>query len=153
MTAKRSRINRAVVKAATPEDYIIWDTELKGFMLRVTPGPKAQDSSERVPTRTFYFNYRINGRERRYKIGRTPPWNATDAREEAERIAARVDLGEDPQAGKEELRAGPTMNDLWDLLVFEHFPGLNENTQNDYKLLWKDHIEPALGEHKVARVL
>lgn len=63
---------------------------LRGFGVRVTG----------AGTKSFVFQYRLGGREsrtRRYTIGRHgSPWNAADARAEAERLAQMVARKEDP---------------------------------------------------------
>src|SRR5260221_4947499 len=98
------RINDAVVKTTQPESVqrLVWDSDLKGFGLRVTPGGSA----------SFIFNYRTKGGgiSRRLTIGAAGNWEATDgawrfrpgawvaaaARNRAKAVRTLVDAGGDP---------------------------------------------------------
>lgn len=68
----------------------LWDTELKGFGLRMNAGGGA----------SYVVQYRMGGREsrtRRYTIGgHGSPWTPFTAREEAARLLRLVDQGIDP---------------------------------------------------------
>jgi hypothetical protein len=44
----------------------------------------------------LHLNYHVHGRERRYTIGQMGAWTAETARQEAQRLRALVDGGEDP---------------------------------------------------------
>ena len=50
---------------------IHWDTEVKGFGLRLTPGG----------SKSFVVDYRAEGRQRRMTIGAYPDWTVAAARE------------------------------------------------------------------------
>jgi integrase len=71
-------------------DVFLWDDELRGFGLKVTPAGK----------RSYVYQYRIGGRgskTRRWTIGsHGSPWTPTTARDEAERLALLVGQGLDP---------------------------------------------------------
>src|SRR5271167_878440 len=82
--AKRVKIPKAGYK-------IHYDDGLFGFGLRVTTNG----------AKSFVLNYRVHGRERRYTIGQMGAWTAETARNEAQRLRALVDRGEDPFALKE----------------------------------------------------
>jgi hypothetical protein len=77
-------------------DAFLWDTDLKGFGLKMT----------RKGARTYIYQYRMHGRgshTRRYTIGaHGSPWTPSSARDEARRIAMLVDQGVDPGAKKKE---------------------------------------------------
>ena len=79
----------ATLPAAT-RDTFLWDDELRGFGLKVTP----------AGSKSFVFQYRMGGREaktRRWTIGAYgSPWTPSTARSEAERIAKLVGQGIDP---------------------------------------------------------
>lgn len=78
--------------AATDADLFVWDTEVKGFGLKVT----------RTAVKTYLLQYRMGGRgnpTRRYTIGKHgSPWTPDAARAEAKRLLGLVEKGEDPQA-------------------------------------------------------
>lgn len=75
---------------AKGREAFIWDEELHGFGVRIT----------RNGTKSYVYQYRLGGREartRRYTIGRHgSPWQARDARAEAERLAQMVARKVDP---------------------------------------------------------
>ena len=97
---------------------IHYDDGLSGFGLRVTSNG----------AKSFVLNYRVHGRERRYTIGQMGAWTAETARQEAQRLRALVDRGEDPfvleearsqQAIEEEARQR-TMKDLSNYYLSNH---------------------------------
>lgn len=90
--------------AAGARDYFLWDEELRGFGLKVTPAGK----------RSYVFQYRMGGREtktKRWTIGgHGSPWTATTARTEAERLAKLVGQGIDPvEADRQRKRDATTL--------------------------------------------
>jgi integrase len=97
---------------------IHYDSGTHGFGLRVTSNG----------AKSFVLNYRVHGRERRYTIGQMGAWTAETARQEAQRLRALVDRGEDPfvleearnrQAIEEEARQR-TMKDLSNYYLSNH---------------------------------
>ena len=67
----------------------LWDEEVKGFGLKVTP----------TGARSYVYQYRMGGREakvRRFTIGQHGQWTPDGARKEAKRLAQLVDQGQDP---------------------------------------------------------
>ena len=84
--------------------YVVWDSGLSGFGLRVTPSGK----------RTYVLKYRTkDGRQRWYTIGRHgSPWTPELARKEAQRLLGTIAAGEDPVATKLENRATMTVGML-----------------------------------------
>jgi integrase len=79
------------------EDFA-WDTELEGFGLRLR---RKRDGRVR---RTWAAQYRANGRTRRITLGSAEKVTVAKARDGARKILARVALGHDPQAEKQEKR-------------------------------------------------
>lgn len=78
--------------AATSSDLLVWDTETKGFGLKVTTSG----------VKTYLLQYRMGGRgtpTRRRTIGKHgSPWTPDMARDEAKRLLRLIANGEDPQA-------------------------------------------------------
>jgi integrase len=109
----------------------LWDTRVTGFGVRIFA------TTDRDPkgTRTFFLNYRIDGIERRYTIGRFPTWSVSAARDEAEDLRKLVDQGRDPTREKRERREAPTIQDLVDRYIAEHLPTKTggKNRINDEK--------------------
>ncbi len=93
-----SKITKRSVDATLPSqrDVYLWDDELRGFGLKVTPSGN----------KTYLFQYRIGGRAgrtRRYTIGKHgSPWLPAGARIEAEKLALKVKQGIDPFAEQAE---------------------------------------------------
>jgi integrase len=124
----------------------LWDADprAKGFGVRIHAGG----------AKSFFLNYRINGRERRYTIGAYPMWSVDAAREEAKELRKRVDRGHDPAGEKRERRDAPTIEDLIDRYVEEHLPtktAADDRKEDEKKMLAE--IGKHLGKHtKVADV-
>lgn len=103
-----------------------WDTEIKGFMLQVTP----------KGTMTFYYRYSINGKKKTFKIGNYPDISATQARSIAKAKAGEVAKGIDiQQVKKEEKRQAQIEKKLT-------LGGFMDNVYRDYLL-----TELKSGEH------
>lgn len=104
------RITKRTVDTARPavgRTLYMFDRDLKGFGLKVTP----------QGVRTYFVQFRTGkGRrapKRRYFIGRHgSPWTPDMAREEADRILSRVQLGDNPHAEREADRGALTVADL-----------------------------------------
>ncbi|MCW8840633.1 MAG: Arm DNA-binding domain-containing protein, partial [Gammaproteobacteria bacterium] len=123
--AAKVKLGKTTVEKLQPGDgvqVIYWDKELTGFGVRVSPGLIAKDKDGqpltdkggqpiRNPTRTFFYQGRLNGRVRKYTIGRLGRITAEAARKEARRIASRLELGHDP-APKKEKTASKSFGDL-----------------------------------------
>src|SRR3546814_2306308 len=77
-----------------PKDAFLWDDELHGFGLKVTPSG----------AKSFIFQYRLGGRgakTRRWTIGKLgSPWTPASARDEADRLSKLVSQGIDPVEDK-----------------------------------------------------
>ncbi len=80
------------VKTAPVGSY--WDDRIKGlgFGLRVQP----------TGTRSFFFEFRDDGRQRRMKLGTWPLLSPAEAFEEAKRLRRRVGRGEPVLPAKDE---------------------------------------------------
>lgn len=104
------RLTKRVVDALKPSDKPIWDTNPKGFGVRVSP----------KGAKTYVVTYRPKpgGRgapKRWYTIGmHGSPWTVESARTEARRILGLVADGKDPQADRmeERRREGKTVAEL-----------------------------------------
>src|SRR5260370_36942984 len=85
------------IGAPTTGAVTAWDTEVTGF------GVRAYASG----VKSFFLNYRLNGREKRHTIGTFPTWSVAAARERAKALRKQVDGGGDPAGGPGEAREGP----------------------------------------------
>lgn len=135
------RLTDQIVRKALPPlrgQAVLWDDDLKGFGLRVTPrGAKA-----------FVLDYRAHGRQRRITIGSFPDWSVAAAREEAKKLKREVDIGNDPMAERHEDRAAFTMNELWEKYQQEHLAQKSPRSQADERSMWEQIILPRFGTEK-----
>src|SRR5215472_3076644 len=98
--------------------------------------------------KSFFVDYRLNGRQRRYTIGPFPRWSAEAAREEAKKLRRRIDRGEDPAGDKRARRTAPTIQDLIDRYVADHIPKkslVGSRLRDEHKMLAE--IGAKLGKH------
>lgn len=83
--------------------HVLWDSELRGFGLRVFPSGR----------KTFIFKYRVRHRTRMATLGDYGPLTVDQARDEALRIKAKVEVENvDPLDERERLRGRATFGDL-----------------------------------------
>jgi integrase len=95
-------------------DGSYWDNDPKasGFGIRPYPGGG----------KSWFLDYRIDGRQRRITIGPFPRWSADAARERAKELRKLIDRGHDPAGDKRARREAPTVQDLIDRYVADHLP-------------------------------
>jgi integrase len=139
------RLTNKFVAALTAEE-MWWDDDPKatGFGVRSYPGGG----------KSFFIDYRLHGRQRRYTIGPFPRWSAEAAREEAKKLRKEIDRGVDPAGDKRARRTAPTVQDLVERYIADHLPkkalvGARLNDEN--RMLAE--IADKLGKHtKVAEI-
>jgi len=102
------KLTKTSVEAEKPTDRerFVWDSELKGFGLKVFP----------TGAKSFVLQYRsAEGRTRRYTIGKLSDSLTTDqARKVAKGLLADVTRGGDPQGAAKARRDAWTVNQLLD---------------------------------------
>ena len=86
-------------------DDFVWDEEFGGFGIRLRRGRDGRVG------RTFIYQYDLGSRTRRMSLGDTAVISLTTARRAAGELQARVRLGTDPAAEREDkwVQAGETM--------------------------------------------
>lgn len=142
---------RAVDALAAPEsgDTVLWDTEVKGFGVRVRASG----------AKTYVLHYRAgSGRSaplRKFTIGKHgSPWTPDTARKEAERLLGLVRNGADPAADKMSHKGAPIVSDLSDRFLHEHADAKRKPaTAKQYRRLLDQFILPAIGKKKVVDVI
>jgi integrase len=135
-------------KAPAKGALSIWDSEVKGFGLRVFAPTRRNPEG----ARSFFVNYRSAGIERRLTIGDFPVWSALAARNEAKSLHKRIDSGEDPARERREAREAPTVADLAERYRREHLPRKAPSSRKaDWAMIERE-ILPVLGERKVAGI-
>src|SRR3712207_6536038 len=104
----RLKLTKRAIDAIPPssKDQLAWDTETKGFGLKVTP----------KGAKVFVLQTRQgDGRSRRFTIGPYgSPWTVEEARKEAIRILGLLMQGIDPSAAREKQSKDVTVGQLID---------------------------------------
>lgn len=142
------RIGKRLVEAAKAEAaiYRIWDTDLKGFGLRVSP----------AGLKTYFVWYRAGeGRaaaRREYTIARHGEMTPEEARTEAGKVLGRVRLGEDPQAKRHRARDEMNVAALCDLYLAEGVATKKPATLVSDRSRIRSHIKPLLGKRPASAV-
>jgi hypothetical protein len=140
------RLTDAMVRKALPPmrgQTMVWDGEVKGFALRVTPGG----------AKAFVLDYRAEGRQRRITLGQYPDWSVQAARKTAKELKREVDHGRDPMGERHAERIAPTMQELWRRYELEHLPRKAFRSQADERIMWGKIILPRFGKMKVAAII
>jgi hypothetical protein len=157
--SERAKITKRKVDAIAPRerDLFIWDTETKGFGLKITP----------AGSRVYLFQYRMP--EYKNPIRRTigkhgDPWTADKARAEAEKLRGDVKRGIDPKAQGEEAlkksKANITVAELCDDYVgavpFIILPRKGRPKKASSLAIDKSnierHIKPLLGRKRIGNL-
>lgn len=144
------KITKKAVDAAIPNgrDYVIWDSELPGFGLRVFASGK----------RSYVLQYRSLGRSRRYTIGLHGVWTPETARLEAKAQLGRIARGDNPAEEKQLDHRALTVKQLCELYRNDLEAGLilgkggrPKKASTIYTDLGriKRHIVPLLGNRRV----
>lgn len=129
----------------TPErDYLVWDSELRGFGLRVWPSGK----------QTYILQYRnAQNRSRRMTIGQHGPLTVDQARRKAIQLLSDVTEGSDPIEERHSHHSSPTIADLCDRYMTEHAePKKKPRSVKSDRQLWRTHVLPKLGKRKVGDI-
>ncbi len=136
------KLTKRLVDASKPGDAqkIVWDTEVKGFGLRVMPSG----------VKSYVLNYRTEGgNSRRYTIGKHgSPWTCEDARQKAVGVLRGLASGIDPLVAKTQAKVAIAVADLVEMYLVE---GLAEKP-NKKASSWatdtsnlRRHVIPLLG--------
>lgn len=145
-----TKITKRVVDAAEVADkrYTIFDSDVKGFGLRVFPSGQ----------KSYVFEYRAgeggrNSAKKRITIGKTSEFTPDEARRQADKLRSKVKVGEDPQGDKAKRRDAIIVKELGDQFLKEHVKAKRkQNTANSYDEILARHIIPRLGRMKAVDV-
>ncbi len=140
------KLTTKLVLSTTPtaKDIILRDTEIKGFLCKITPKGK----------RVYMLYYRTKDfRERKPVIGYQGAINCDQAREIAKLWQAEILQGGDPSKDKADRRTMATVTDLSKRYMKEHanLKKKPSSISNDERM-WKLHILPQIGSYKVSAV-
>ncbi len=142
----RAHLTKRTVDALRPgpADLFAWDTEPRGFGLKLTPAGK----------RVYLVQYRVGPRSRRYTIGpHGSPWTPQTARTEAARLLGERAQGHDPAARKRAWAHAPSLHEVAARFVAEHVRTKRRpRTAAEYERLLAGYILPELGARLVRDV-
>lgn len=146
------KILKRTVDALQPEadrDVFAWDTELRGFGVRVKPSG----------VKTFLIQYRNKeGRTRRLVLGQYGVLTPEAARDLARKKLTAVAEGEDPSADRHAIRAGMSVSEVCDWYLEQGDAGrilgrnrrpIKASTLHMDRSRIETHIKPLLGSHLV----
>lgn len=140
-----ARLTKRVIEnlPAKAERYVVWDSELKGFGVRISPQGR----------KTYLVRYRTIGRaDRLMVLAPHGVLTAEEAREHARRALAAAAMGEDPQGIKAERRAEMTVAELCELYMAEGTATKKSTTLQLDRIRIDRHINPRLGNRKVTDI-
>jgi integrase len=144
----RLRITKRTVDAAGPSsaDQFLWDSDLKGFGLKVTP----------AGNKVYILQYRKGGRgtpTKRVTIGRHGALTPEQARKEAARLSGAIANGADPAAVQAAEKIAPTIAALAERFLSEHVATKTKTrTAIEYRRLLESVVLPAIGKKRVRDV-
>lgn len=124
----------------------IWDTEVKGFFLRVYPSGQ----------KTFALKYRVDGQQKVYTIGKLgSPWTVEQARDRASALLYEAQTGADPQTRKKQLRHSHTVAELVAIYLKDgpkDKPNKRKRSWDNDTLHLNRHVIPLIGAKKAHAV-
>ena len=122
---------------------VYYDAEMRGLGLRVTAAGH----------RSWIFNYRFHGAERRMTVGDAAAYPVRLARERAGDLRRTLDAGEDPMAARDATRGAPSVAAFAARYLSEHAAGHHKpRTIAEEERLLKLHIIPMVGTMKLADI-
>ena len=127
-----------------PAPIVLWDTELPGFGLKITPTGR----------RVYFVYYRTSsGTQRRPTIGRHGKLTAHEARQLARKWLAQAIAGEDVSAARQHARSGPRVRDLASKYLLDYAARHKRPASVDAdRRNIENHLLPILGEKLVTEM-
>ena len=144
----KGRVTKRTVDAAKAResDSYVWDQELAGFGLKVTPAGR----------KVYLVQYRLGGRKgrtRRVTIGQHEELTPTAARAEAKRVLGEIAAGRDPAEDNDKTRAGKSLAVVLEQFMTQHVrPKLRARTAIEYQRIARLHILPRLGRRPIGEL-
>jgi integrase len=147
-TPRVVKIGKRTVDAAKAEAsaYRLWDSELKGFGLKVSPRG----------VKTYFVWYRVGegraAQRREFTLGRHGAMEPETARGEAMNALVAAREGKDPQAVRQKARGELNVSALCDQYLKEGVGTKKDSTLRADAARIKAHIKPILGRRPVSSV-
>lgn len=122
---------------------IYWDDKVTGLGIRITNNSAL----------SFILDYVVNGRRRRYTIGRYPALSTTAARDMATELKGKVIRGEDPLEDRRAACDAPTLKEFSSEFLKAKESSLRQSTLFSYKERYLGkHILPKFGNHRISSI-
>ena len=143
-----ANVTKRAVDAAKPRkaDSYLWDKELHGFGLKVTP----------AGSKVYLVQYQLGGRKgrtRRVTIGRHGEITPTFARAEAKRLLGEIAAGRDPATERDKAKVGKSLAVVLDQFMAEHVRSkLKARTATEYQRTARLHILPRLARRPIGEL-
>jgi hypothetical protein len=132
--------------ASGNRDAYLWDPELKGFGVKVTPRGR----------KVYLVQYRIGGRAgrtRRITLGVHGAITADQARSQAQAVLRQLARGEDPAAAKDQRKREKNVGALLDQFLSEHADArLKPRSAAEYRRLVERLVPPGFLRQTVSEV-
>lgn len=138
------KITKRIVDDFQPDpagERFLWDTELKGFGVRMMPSGVA----------SYIVKYRnAEGRQRKMAVGRVGTLTPEEARRHARDKLAEASRGADPSAERQQIRRSITISELCDLYLDDAEGKIKASTLAMDKSRIERHVKPLIGSRTVA---
>jgi integrase len=132
-------IDDLVSRPGSSETYA-WDSELKGFGVRLMPTGVA----------SYFIKYRnAEGRQRKLTLARVGTLTPDEARARAKRKFGEIANGADPSAERHTMRKAITISELCDLYLADAAPRIKPSTLAMDASRIETHVKPLIGRHAV----
>ena len=141
MTDNILKLSKRTIDAAKPSGarYVLWDSELKGFGVRV----------ECSGLKSFLVRYRHLGRRRFLSIGRFGEITPEQARLLAQKALSKVRDGADPADERSQDREAITVKKLVERFLADHVEEKRKSkTATHYRSILEGHLIPKYGSKK-----
>lgn len=143
----RSKLTKSVVDGleSREKDYVRWCEALSGFGCRVRPSG----------SKSFIAQYRMGGRNgptRKVTIGKYERLTVEQARDEAKRILAKAELGQDEAGDRAKARGEMTVAQLCDEYLAEGCDRKKASTIATDTGRIERHIKPLLGTRRIGAI-
>jgi len=149
MVESSAKLTKRTVDATPrPGRYIVWDTELKGFALRVAASG----------TKTYILRYRPRGTgragPRRFMVlGRHGVLTPDEARAQAKTFLGAVAAGQDPAKERSQTNLAMPIAKLADFFINQHVkPKRKERTAAGYAAILHNYFVPKYGNRAADQV-
>lgn len=139
------KLNKRTIDSLKPKEttYEVWDSELKGYMVRVLPSG----------TKSYAVFYRKGKKQRKHSFGRVGVLTPDEARDQAKTLLGDIAKGHDPSGDKQAYRNTPTMDELGQRFLSDYVPDhCKPRTAGEYRRAVEKFINPNMGKLKVTDI-